>query len=69
MTLGEYIKIKRLEKGLTQKELADKLNIDYHLLQKWELNLSNPNLKNGFKLCDILNLDTLEFKNIIYNQE
>ncbi|MFR7881790.1 MAG: helix-turn-helix domain-containing protein [Christensenellales bacterium] len=34
-----------MEQKLTQKELAEKLKIDYHLLQKWELNLSKPNLK------------------------
>lgn len=66
MTLGEYLKQKRLEKKMTQKELAEKINIDYHLLQKWELDLSKPNLKNGFKLIDILNLNTEELKKIIY---
>lgn len=36
MTLGEFLKNKRIEQKLTQKELAEKLKIDYHLLQKWD---------------------------------
>jgi DNA-binding helix-turn-helix protein len=69
MTLGEFLKNKRIEQKLTQKELAEKLKIDYHLLQKWELNLSKPNLKNGLKLYDLLNFDLEEFKQIVYNQD
>ena len=34
--IGQYIAKKRKEKGLTQKELAQKLNITNKAVSKWE---------------------------------
>ena len=34
--IGEFIATKRKEKGLTQKELADKLRISEKTISKWE---------------------------------
>lgn len=66
MTLGEYIKSKRIEKGMTQKELAEKLNIKtYQNIQKYERNENEPNLKIMLNLIEILNLDLKELKKII----
>lgn len=67
MTLGEFLKNKRIEKKLTQTELAEKLNLkSYQIIQNYEKNLSEPSNKNIFKLIDILNLDIEELKNILY---
>ena len=42
MSIGENIKKYRKEKGLTQKELADKIGKDFSTVQKYELNISQP---------------------------
>ena len=66
MTLGEFLKNKRIEQKLTQKELAEKLNIKtWQNIQKYEKNICEHNLKNIFKLCEILKIDIKEIKNII----
>ena len=40
MTLGEFLKNKRIEQKLTQKELAEKLNINtWQNIQKYEKNI------------------------------
>ena len=37
--IGDFIKKKRKEKGLTQKELAEKLEITDRAISKWERGL------------------------------
>jgi transcriptional regulator with XRE-family HTH domain len=53
--IGKFIKQIRRENNLTQKELADKLNVTYQAVSKWE---------NGKNIPDIatLNLISQEFK-------
>lgn len=41
---GDFIKKLRKEKGLTQKELGDKLNITDKAISKWEIGLSFPDI-------------------------
>ena len=36
LKIGNYIQNLRKERGLTQKELADKLNISFQAVSKWE---------------------------------
>ena len=40
-TMGEIICTLRREKGMTQKELADKLNITDKAVSKWEREISH----------------------------
>ncbi len=42
MNLGENIKILRTEKGYTQYELAEKLNVHFQTVSKWERGASLP---------------------------
>lgn len=66
MTLGEFLKNKRIEQKLTQKKLAEKLNINtWQNIQKYEKNICEPSLKNVFKLCEILKINIKEIKNIV----
>lgn len=44
MKLGEKIKALRLEKGLSQQELAYKLYISRQTITKWETNKSLPDI-------------------------
>jgi len=55
MTTGEKIKALRLEKGMTQEELGDKLGVKKAAVHKWETGLV-VNIKRSTlaKLCAVL---------------
>lgn len=53
-TIGERIKTKRKELGLTQAELAEKLNITDRAVSKWEQNDGNPDFSLLPQLTEIL---------------
>ena len=55
MTTGEKIKALRLEKGMTQEELGDKLGVKKAAVHKWETGLV-VNIKRSTiaRLCDVL---------------
>jgi len=42
--IGENVKKLRLEKGITQEQLAEHLAITYQSVSKWENNITNPDL-------------------------
>lgn len=52
--IGNYIKDLRKRKGLTQKDLADKLNISFQAVSKWESGESLPDTSIILDLCEIL---------------
>ena len=55
MTLGQKLKKLRTEKGLTQKELADRLHVTFQTVSKWENDENEPDistLKELAKLYD-----------------
>lgn len=66
MTLGEFLKNKRIEKKLSMLELAKLANIsNWQNIQKWEKNLSEPSATNIFKLIKALNLNIDELENLL----
>ena len=46
MAVGDNIKKFRLEKGMTQAQLADKLNVSGKTISSWEVNRTEPNMGN-----------------------
>lgn len=55
MTLGQKIKKLRVEKGLTQKDLADKVFVTFQTVSKWEKDENEPDvatLKSLAKVFD-----------------
>lgn len=54
--IGKFIKEKRLERELTQKQLADKLNITDRAISKWENGKSLPDVLIMPLLCKELNI-------------
>lgn len=54
--MGENIKIFRKNKGLTQEQLAVKLNVVRQTVSKWEKNLSVPDAETLTKLSEILDV-------------
>lgn len=43
--IGQRIKSLRLEKGVTQEELANHLGLSYQAVSKWENNISTPDIQ------------------------
>lgn len=58
MTLGEKITLLRKQKGWSQEELADKLDISRQSVSKWESNASVPDLDKIIKLSVIFSVST-----------
>ena len=55
LKIGRYIQNLRKAAGMTQKELAEKLNISFKAVSKWETGESLPDTGVLLDLCDILN--------------
>ena len=62
-SMGEIINTLRKEKGLTQKELADKLNITDKAVSKWERDVACPDTMTIPKLAEILGVSVEELMN------
>ncbi len=52
---------KRIEKKLTQKELAKKINVSCWTIYKWEEETTKPSATNLLKLSKALNTDIKYF--------
>lgn len=55
-TLGKKISKYRKLKGMTQEEIATKLNVSAQAVSKWENDLSIPDLPLLIELADIFNI-------------
>ena len=62
-SIGETIAYLRKEKGMTQNELAEKMNVTDKAVSKWERNLSCPDVNTISKLADILGVSVEELLN------
>ena len=61
--LGEMISFLRKEKGMTQSELAEKMNVTDKAVSKWERNLACPDVNSIPKLAEILGITVEELLN------
>ncbi len=59
--LGLLIRKKRIEKGLTQLELADKMNLDYQYISRIERGMITPTVFWMKNLCEALEIKTSKF--------
>ena len=62
-SMGEIISTFRKEKGMTQKELADMLNITDKAVSKWERDISYPDTQTIPKLAEIFDVSIEELMN------
>ena len=62
-SMGEIISTIRKEKGMTQKELADMLNITDKAVSKWERDIACPDTQTIPKLVEILGVSVEELMN------
>lgn len=58
MAFGENLAILRKRKGLSQEQLAEKLNLTRQTVSKWELNQSTPDINLLLQLSDIFQVST-----------
>ncbi len=58
--IGRFIAQRRKEKGLTQMQLAEKLNITDRAVSKWETGRSLPDAALMTELCEILNVTLID---------
>ncbi len=62
-SMGEIISTLRKEKGMTQKDLADMLNITDKAVSKWERNIAFPDTATIPKIAEILGISVEELMN------
>ena len=58
--IGRFIAELRKEKGLTQKKLAEQLNITDKAVSKWECGYSLPDNSVMMNLCNVLGISVNE---------
>ena len=59
--IGKYIAGKRKVLGMTQKQLAEKLNMSDKSVSKWERGICLPDVSVYMELCEILEISINEF--------
>ena len=59
--IGSYIAGKRKERGMTQRELAEKLGMSDKSVSKWERGICLPDVSVYTELCGILGITLNEF--------
>lgn len=70
--IGNFISLLRKEKGLTQKELGEKLYVSDKAVSKWERGISLPDITLLKKMAELLDVDVseiLEGKRGKYNNQ
>ena len=68
-SIGEIISNLRKEKGMTQNDLAQKMNVTDKAVSKWERNLSCPDVNSIPKLAEILGTIVEELLNAQSKEE
>lgn len=72
MNIGDKLFELRKKKGLSQEEVADKLNVTRQTISKWETNQSTPDFDKIIPLCELYNITSDELltgkKNINSNE-
>lgn len=58
--VGDLIRVRRLNKGLTQKQLADAMNISAKTISKWECGLGCPDVSLLPELAALLEMNIEE---------
>ncbi|MBO2515785.1 MAG: hypothetical protein CW338_00720 [Clostridiales bacterium] len=57
MSFGKNLQyLRRLDSGMTQETLAEKLNVSRQTVSKWELDSAQPEMEKALELCRIFNV-------------
>lgn len=57
-SFGNRLAELRKDRNMTQQDIADKLNVTYQAVSKWENDLTAPDIDSILKLADILEVST-----------
>ena len=57
MTFGENLQFLRKRRGMTQEELAEKMDVSRQSVSKWESNAAYPDMDAILRLCDLFSCD------------
>ena len=60
---GEYIKSNRVKKGLSQCDVAGKLEVSQPYYSRIEAGKRDVDLAFAFKICDVIGVDMRDFIN------
>ena len=60
MDIGEKLFELRKGKGLSQEEVAEKLNVTRQTVSKWETNQSTPDFDKIMPICELYGITTEE---------
>lgn len=63
-TMGEIIADLRKERGMTQKDLAEQMNVTDKAVSKWERDLSCPDVHSIPKLAEVLGVSVEELLHV-----
>lgn len=58
MTIGEQIQNLRVQKGLTQEQLAEMLEVSRQSISKWELGQAVPDVEKIIRMSELFNVST-----------
>ena len=61
--IGSFLRKLRTEKGLTQEQLAEKLNVSGRTVSRWENGNNMPDLSIIVELADFYDIDICELLN------
>lgn len=65
MKIGERIVAARMKAGLTQADIAQKLNITAQAISAWERGVKTPKLDTIIRICNAIGCDTSEILNTV----
>jgi len=57
MTFGENLQFLRKQRGMTQEELAEQMEVSRQSVSKWESNSAYPEMDAILRLCDLFSCD------------
>ena len=63
--IGQFIRSERIKHNLTQRELAESINVGAGTISKWECGRGLPELVNILPLCEVLEIS---FEELIHGE-
>ena len=63
---GSFIKLKRIEKNYSQKDLAELLFVTESAVSKWERGITYPDITLISDICRVLNVQNRDFFILLY---
>lgn len=68
-TIARNIREYRLQMGLSQRELANMLNVSYSSVANWELGSNSPNIEILMDICKVFKINLPTMYGVSENEE